>query len=327
MAKFSCRHPVRDSVPRPSCGGCELQNRWLRPLGHSVSFTIGQRPIVSLRQSRYSWRDSVAAVSRPSSNAICVAMKRVHLAEWGNWTKLGANWPFLTGIFRKGLPGANAAQLDGHARAAMKSQALSPSALFDGHLPSEAATAAVMAHPRFAEAGRIVAAGLVALYQGERVVNLVMPDRIRYIISVFAMHLHFAGRPNDPNSGLTASRLARLCVERKICSEGRAEAMLAIMRDEWPPRAGAGRSRQAIAPAGAGGAIVRVASKTLHALLRCGGQSHAGRRRCARGARRSRIPAEVHAPPRQDAMPRDFTTSSMFRTSGSSTSAMRAAKC
>ena len=103
--------------------------------------------------------------------------------------------------------------------------------LFDGHWPSELATAAVIAHPRFPEAGRDVARGLVALYQGERIVNLVMPDRIRYMISVFAMHLHFAGRPNDPNSRLTASRLSRLCVERKICSEGRAEAMLGIMRE------------------------------------------------------------------------------------------------
>jgi hypothetical protein len=106
-----------------------------------------------------------------------------------------------------------------------------PSPLFDGHLPSELATAAVIAHPRFAEASRIVAAGLVALYQGGRTINRVMPDRVRYIISIFAMHLHFAGRPNDRNSGLTASRLCKLCAERKICSEGRAESMLAIMRE------------------------------------------------------------------------------------------------
>jgi hypothetical protein len=71
--------------------------------------------------------------------------------------------------------------------------------LFEGHLPSEAATAAVLVHPRFPKASRSAAAGLVAFYQGERVINQVMPDRIRYIISVFALHLHFAGRPNDPN--------------------------------------------------------------------------------------------------------------------------------
>ncbi len=108
---------------------------------------------------------------------------------------------------------------------------LSVTAVFDGQQPSEAATAALLAHPRFVEAGRIVAAGLVALYQGERTVNLVMPDRVRYIISVFAVHLHFAGRPNDPDSGLTASRLCKLCVERKVCSAGRAESMLGIMRE------------------------------------------------------------------------------------------------
>jgi hypothetical protein len=107
---------------------------------------------------------------------------------------------------------------------------LPSSALFDGNLPSKAAIEAIMAHPRFTEACRSAAAGLVALYQGERIINQVMPDRIRYIISVFALHLHFAGRPNDPSSGLTASRLCKLCVERKICSTGRAEAMLAIMR-------------------------------------------------------------------------------------------------
>jgi hypothetical protein len=116
-------------------------------------------------------------------------------------------------------------------RAVQDASAAPSAALFDGHLPSESATAAVIAHPRFTEASRIAAAGLVALYQGGRTVNLVMPDRVRYIISVFAVHLHFAGRPNDPNSGLTASRLSKLCAERKICSEGRAESMLAIMRE------------------------------------------------------------------------------------------------
>jgi hypothetical protein len=34
-----------------------------------------------------------------------------------------------------------------------------------------------------------------------------------------------------PRRDYTASRLSRLCVERWICSEGRTEAMLAIMRD------------------------------------------------------------------------------------------------
>jgi hypothetical protein len=129
-----------------------------------------------------------------------------------------------------GLPDDDIAADEGSGPA-LKAPDLPAPDLFEGHLPSEAATAAVIAHPGFAQASRAAAAGLVALYQGERVVNLVMPDRVRYIISVFAMHLHFAGRPNDPNSGLTAARLTKLCVERKVCSAGRAEAMLAVMRE------------------------------------------------------------------------------------------------
>jgi hypothetical protein len=149
----------------------------------------------------------------------------------GQLDKIGGNLAiFDQNLPPRGLAEAGAAHPNGHSCAA-RPQGLPPLALFDGHWPSESATAAVVVHPRFPEAARAVAAGLVALYQGERTVNLVMPDRIRYITSVFAIHLHFAGRPNDPNSGLTASRLARLCVERKICSEGRAESMLGIMRD------------------------------------------------------------------------------------------------
>ena len=156
------------------------------------------------------------------------ATKRVHLAEWDNWTKLAPTGPFLTGVFR---PLPSRTWKPPMIAFLHPKKPLSVAALFDGQQPSEAATAALLAHPRFVEAGRIVAAGLVDLYQGERTVNLVMPDRVRYIISVFAVHLHFAGRPNDPNSGLTASRLCKLCVERKVCSAGRAESMLGIMRE------------------------------------------------------------------------------------------------
>jgi hypothetical protein len=146
----------------------------------------------------------------------------------GQLDKIGDN---LT-IFDRNLP-QRALEASGTrpADAAATSPGRPPAALFEGDLPSEPATAAIIAHPRFEDASRMVAAGLVALYQGGRTINLTMPDRVRYIISVFAVHLHFAGRPNDPNSGLTASRLCKLCAERKICSEGRAESMLAIMRE------------------------------------------------------------------------------------------------
>jgi hypothetical protein len=149
----------------------------------------------------------------------------------GQLDKIGDILAIFDRNYPNGLPDESAARARARTGAGLKSPGFPPAILFDGHLPSEAATAAVIAHPHFTEASRMVAAGLVALYQGERTVNLVMPDRVRYIIGVFAVYLHFAGRPNDPNSGLTASRLCKLCVERKICSEGRAESMLAIMRE------------------------------------------------------------------------------------------------
>jgi hypothetical protein len=107
---------------------------------------------------------------------------------------------------------------------------LAQAALFDRDRPSPEATAALLLHPRFPEAARMVAEGLVALYRDHHEMNAVLADRVRYIVGVFAIHLHLAGDPDDPQSGLTASRLRRLCVARKVCSAGRADATLADMR-------------------------------------------------------------------------------------------------
>jgi hypothetical protein len=102
--------------------------------------------------------------------------------------------------------------------------------LLDANRPSAEALAALQSHPRFPEAMRDIAAGIVALYNGNRLFNAVVIDRGRYLMSVFALHLHFSGRPGDARSGLTVSRMRALCAEHKICSPGRAEAMLLLMR-------------------------------------------------------------------------------------------------
>jgi hypothetical protein len=102
--------------------------------------------------------------------------------------------------------------------------------LFDGNAPSEAALAAVESHPRFEEALRIVAGGVVAQYRGNRITNMVMTDRGRFLIGVFAVHFHHASRPDDPLSGLTIARMRRVCAEQGICSPGRTEAMMMMMR-------------------------------------------------------------------------------------------------
>jgi DNA-binding MarR family transcriptional regulator len=102
--------------------------------------------------------------------------------------------------------------------------------LFDAHVPSAEALRALEAHPRFSAALRIIAAGGVAQYRGNRILNMMITDRARFLIGVFAIHLHDLSRPGDPRSGLTLSRIKAICVEQKICSAGRAEAMLVLMR-------------------------------------------------------------------------------------------------
>ena len=102
--------------------------------------------------------------------------------------------------------------------------------LFDAHVPSADALRAIEAHPRFSAAMRLIAAGAVAQFCGNRILNMLVTDRARFLIGVFAIHLHDMSRPGDPRSGLTLSRIKAICVEQKICSGGRAEAMLILMR-------------------------------------------------------------------------------------------------
>jgi hypothetical protein len=102
--------------------------------------------------------------------------------------------------------------------------------LFDGDRPSASAIAAVMDHPHFPDAMRMLASGAVDLYRNNRSANTVMTDRTRFLISILAIHLHAATRSSDPLSGLTVSRIRQACTEHDLCSPGRAEAMIALMR-------------------------------------------------------------------------------------------------
>jgi hypothetical protein len=95
---------------------------------------------------------------------------------------------------------------------------------------SREAIAALQAHPRFAEASRTSHAGVMNLWQRNRLLNTLVNDRGRLLISLFAVHLHLLSQPNDPHSGLTVSRMTALCSEQKFCSPGRAKAMLMLMR-------------------------------------------------------------------------------------------------
>jgi hypothetical protein len=96
--------------------------------------------------------------------------------------------------------------------------------------PPREAIAALQAHPRFAEASRTAHVGAMNIWQRNRLLNTLVNDRGRLLISLFAVHLHLLSRPNDPHSGLTVSRMTALCSEQKFCSAGRAKAMLMLMR-------------------------------------------------------------------------------------------------
>lgn len=96
--------------------------------------------------------------------------------------------------------------------------------------PTLEEVAALRCHPRFLDAMRVSMRVPLDLYQGNRLVNLVINDRGRYVLSVFALHLHDTYRPDEPNSGLMPTRLQAMCVEQGVCSYGRAGALIRLMR-------------------------------------------------------------------------------------------------
>ena len=61
-------------------------------------------------------------------------------------------------------------------------------------------------------------------------VNTIVNDRGRMLVGYFSIYLHFFGLPGEHAPGLTVSRMKKLCSERGICSGGRAETMLILMR-------------------------------------------------------------------------------------------------
>ncbi len=98
----------------------------------------------------------------------------------------------------------------------------------DETMPSAHDVAVLQAHPRFAEAVHTMMHGIVAVYQGNRVLNQVMNDRGRAIFGMLAIYLHFSSDDGQPS--LSAARMKALCTETGLCSAGRATAMLLLMR-------------------------------------------------------------------------------------------------
>jgi hypothetical protein len=89
---------------------------------------------------------------------------------------------------------------------------------------------AARAHPAFPQAARKQMLDFVGLYQGNRLLNTIVNDRGRVLVAYFCLYLHYFGVPDDPEPGLTVSRLKKVCADLGICSPGRAETMLILMR-------------------------------------------------------------------------------------------------
>jgi hypothetical protein len=97
------------------------------------------------------------------------------------------------------------------------------------HIPSPDAIAALRRQPGFSRAIRSSAASAVALYQSSRPLNALLNDRARALFGHVALYLHHHGvEAGEP--GLTVGAMKALCVQLDLCSRGRCEAMLALMR-------------------------------------------------------------------------------------------------
>lgn len=96
-------------------------------------------------------------------------------------------------------------------------------------IPSLAAVAALRSHPRFHIAARESVRNVIELYRADRLLNALMSDRARALFTHAALYLHY-GRTKDGEPRLTVGAMKDLCVALKLCSRGRCEAMLALMR-------------------------------------------------------------------------------------------------
>lgn len=86
------------------------------------------------------------------------------------------------------------------------------------------------AHPRFAEAIRTLATGMLALYRGNRLLNMLINDRGRMVIGYLALYLHDGATPDGRGSGFGVGQLKAICASAGLASPGRTGAMLALMR-------------------------------------------------------------------------------------------------
>lgn len=94
---------------------------------------------------------------------------------------------------------------------------------------SSRAVAELRRRPGFVEAMRADARATVALYRSNALLNTLMNDRARALFVMAALYLYYGGT-EEGRPGLTVGALKDLCGRLDLCSRGRCEAMLAVLR-------------------------------------------------------------------------------------------------
>jgi hypothetical protein len=89
---------------------------------------------------------------------------------------------------------------------------------------------ALATHANMPKALRTLSRGIVELFVGNRLLNLLVSDRGRVVMGCLALYLDAGHDPRNPLSGLTVNRFKAQCAETGVCSAGRAAAMLGLMR-------------------------------------------------------------------------------------------------
>lgn len=118
-------------------------------------------------------------------------------------------------------------------------------------VPSQSDIKALRDHPRFRDALRTAIGGLLERYSRNGLLNRVVNDRGRLVGSLIALYLYFSPASGGEGSGLTAGRFQAFCTDLKLCSPGRARALLLLMRYAGylaPEPCGLDRRRRCFAP-------------------------------------------------------------------------------
>jgi hypothetical protein len=84
--------------------------------------------------------------------------------------------------------------------------------------------------PGFPDAERAAMQFVLSVLGGSPLINVVMNDRGRFVLASLALTLHYARLPEDPETGLTATRLRRWYLRTGLGSAARASAGIALMR-------------------------------------------------------------------------------------------------